>query len=194
MHTNTAVLSQDLHRSSSSSWVPKLSPQHKSKLLYAWRCQSVRLGVELTLGFVTRYYFLLECCCLIVAVLFLWGALSDERTRLQFEVQSLNGQSRSEPVTILYCLIWDSHNLKSHVLVFISPWIRVAQLYPPALGSLYVASCDSQGYGGGILIVPKPGVWGRPTETRQQISDRFNIWSQVPQWARRQDVQTDRQS
>jgi hypothetical protein len=27
----------------------------------------------------------------------------------------------------------------------------VAQLYPRALGSLYVASYDSQGYGGGIL-------------------------------------------
>jgi hypothetical protein len=26
----------------------------------------------------------------------------------------------------------------------------VAQLYPQALGSLYVASYDSQGYGGGI--------------------------------------------
>jgi restriction endonuclease Mrr len=28
---------------------------------------------------------------------------------------------------------------------------RVAQLYPQALGSLFVASYDSQGYGGGIL-------------------------------------------
>jgi hypothetical protein len=26
----------------------------------------------------------------------------------------------------------------------------VSQLYPQALGSLFVASCDSQGYGGGI--------------------------------------------
>jgi hypothetical protein len=31
----------------------------------------------------------------------------------------------------------------------------------------------------------------RGTETRQQISDRINIWSQVPQWARHQDVLTD---
>jgi hypothetical protein len=28
---------------------------------------------------------------------------------------------------------------------------RVAQLYPRALGSLFVASYDSQGYGGGII-------------------------------------------
>jgi hypothetical protein len=39
---------------------------------------------------VTRYYFLLEGCCLTVVV-FLRGALSDERTGLQFVVQSLNG-------------------------------------------------------------------------------------------------------
>jgi hypothetical protein len=34
--------------------------------------------------------------------------------------------------------------------VFIFPRNRVAQLYPQALGSLFVASYDSQGYGGGI--------------------------------------------
>jgi hypothetical protein len=34
----------------------------------------------------TRYYFLSKCCCPKFAVLFLWGALSDERTGLQFAV------------------------------------------------------------------------------------------------------------
>jgi hypothetical protein len=32
----------------------------------------------------------------------------------------------------------------------------VAQLYTRALGSLYVVSCDSQGYGGGIVTLPQP--------------------------------------
>jgi hypothetical protein len=32
---------------------------------------------------------------------------------------------------------------------------------------------------------------GRPAETRQQNSDRINIWSQVPQWARHQYVLTE---
>jgi hypothetical protein len=45
---------------------------------------SACLGAEPTLGLVTRYYFLPEGCCLKVAVLFLWGALSDEKTGLQF--------------------------------------------------------------------------------------------------------------
>jgi hypothetical protein len=37
-------------------------------------------------GLATGYYFLSECCCLKFAVLYLWGALSDERTGLQFAV------------------------------------------------------------------------------------------------------------
>jgi hypothetical protein len=36
----------------------------------------------------------------------------------------------------------------------------VAQLYPRALGSLYIVFYDSQGYGGGILILPLPGGTG----------------------------------
>jgi hypothetical protein len=44
----------------------------------------------------------------------------------------------------------DSSNLEGQVLVFISPRKRVARLYPQALGSLFVACYDSQGYGGGI--------------------------------------------
>jgi hypothetical protein len=38
-------------------------------------------------------------------------------------------------------------------LVLISRRNRVAQSYPQALGSLFVASCDPQGYGGGIFII-----------------------------------------
>jgi hypothetical protein len=49
---------------------------------------------------------------------------------------------------------WDSShftpNLEGQVLIFLSPRKKVARLYPQALGSLSVASYDSQGYGGGI--------------------------------------------
>jgi hypothetical protein len=51
---------------------------------------------------------------------------------------------------ILLSQIRDSPNLEAQVPVFISPWNRVAQLYPRALGSLFVASYDSQVYGGSI--------------------------------------------
>jgi hypothetical protein len=46
--------------------------------------------------------------------------------------------------------IRDSPNLEGLVPVFTPPRNRVARLYPQALGSLFVASYDSQGYGGGI--------------------------------------------
>jgi hypothetical protein len=67
--------------------------------------QSVYFGVEPTLELVSRYYFLSEGCCLKITALFLWSALSEQRTGLQFVVQSPSGPSRSKPVTILYYLI-----------------------------------------------------------------------------------------
>jgi hypothetical protein len=56
--------------------------------------------------------------------------------------QSLFGWSSAELTAIFYCLIWDSPSLEGQVAVFISPRNRVAQLYPWALGSLFVASYD----------------------------------------------------
>jgi hypothetical protein len=46
--------------------------------------------------------------------------------------------------------IRDSPILGGHVPLFTSPRNRVAQLYSQALGSLFVVSYDSRGYGGGI--------------------------------------------
>jgi hypothetical protein len=71
--------------------------------------------------------------------------------------QSLLSQSSSELTAIFYCLIWDSPNLEGQVPVFI--YNRVAQLYPRALGSLFVASYDSQGYGEGIRICIHAGLY-----------------------------------
>jgi hypothetical protein len=45
--------------------------------------QSVCLGMEDPCGTCDRI-LLPVCCCLKFAVLYLWGALSDERTALQF--------------------------------------------------------------------------------------------------------------
>jgi hypothetical protein len=42
-------------------------------------------------------------------------------------------------------------NIEDQVPVFMSTSDRVTLLYPQALGSLFVAFCDSQGYDGGIL-------------------------------------------
>jgi hypothetical protein len=51
---------------------------------------------------------------------------------------------------ILLSQFRDSPNLEGQVPVFISPRNRVARLYPQALGSIFVASYDSQSCGGGI--------------------------------------------
>jgi hypothetical protein len=62
----------------------------------------------------------------------------------------LRSESRGTLDHILLSQIRDSPNLEGQVPVFISPRNRVARLCPQALGSLFVASYDSQGNGGGI--------------------------------------------
>jgi hypothetical protein len=50
---------------------------------------------------------------------------------------------------IIAAQIQDSLNLDGQVPVIMSSSGRVAQLYPQALGSLFIAFYDSQGYSGG---------------------------------------------
>jgi hypothetical protein len=62
--------------------------------------------------------------------------------------QSFSDPTPTRLMTIFCCLRFHSSNLEGQVPVFISLRNRVARLYPQALGSLFVASYDSQGYGG----------------------------------------------
>jgi hypothetical protein len=64
----------------------------------------------------------------------------------------LRSESRGTHDHILLSQIRDSPNLEGQIPVLISPINRVARLYPQALGSFFVASYDSQGYGGGIRL------------------------------------------
>jgi hypothetical protein len=59
-------------------------------------------------------------------------------------------KSRGTHDRTLLSQVQGSPNLEGQVPVFISPRNREAQLYSQALGSLFVASYDSQGYGGDI--------------------------------------------
>jgi hypothetical protein len=63
---------------------------------------------------------------------------------------TLRFESRGSHDHILLSHIRDSPNLEGQVSIFISPRNIVAQLYPQALGSLFIASYNMQGYGGGI--------------------------------------------
>jgi hypothetical protein len=73
---------------------------------------------------------------------------------------------------ILLSQIRDSPNLEGQVPVFISPRNRVVWLYRQALGSLFVASYDSQGYGGGIRPRLHTGITenGNTTELKEEQS------------------------
>jgi hypothetical protein len=62
----------------------------------------------------------------------------------------LRSGSRGIHDHILLSQIRDSCNLEDQVSIFISPRNRVARLYLQALGSLFVASYDSNNCGGGI--------------------------------------------
>jgi hypothetical protein len=62
----------------------------------------------------------------------------------------LESESRGTHDHILLSQIRDSSNMEGQALVFVSSRKTVVQLYPQALGSLFIASYDSQGYGGGI--------------------------------------------
>jgi hypothetical protein len=63
---------------------------------------------------------------------------------------NLRSESRGTHDHLLLSQFRDSHNLVGQVTVFISLRNRVARLYPQALGYIFVASYDSQDYGGGI--------------------------------------------
>jgi hypothetical protein len=56
-------------------------------------------------------------------------------------------------LTIVVILGYDSRGTHDHILfskIRDSPRNRVAQSYPQPLASLFIAFCESQGYGGGI--------------------------------------------
>jgi hypothetical protein len=78
-----------------------------------------------------------------------------------------------------FTLIWESLNMESQVPVFISPRNRVAQLYPWSLGSLYVVSYDSQGYGGGILTCLHTGWYHTCNRSKSKLL--YN-WQSVSQY------------
>jgi hypothetical protein len=88
------------------------------------------------------------------------GTLSDEGTGplALASAAILGSKSCGTHDHILISQIRGSQNLEGQVPAFIFPRSRVAQLYSQALGFLFVASYDSQGYGGGIQTSLHAGI------------------------------------
>jgi hypothetical protein len=82
--------------------------------------------------------------------LLIWGAFSDERTCLSFTIADGPSQGSHSRVRVPRDSFETPPNLEGEAPIFISSRNMVARLYPQALGSFFVASYDSQGYGGGI--------------------------------------------
>jgi hypothetical protein len=132
----------------SSSWcqAPIWVPRPEFSVRDLWVCWHVALS--LMRGRICRLQLLLDFASIII----------------------LGTQSCGTLDQILLSQIWDSPNLVGQVPVFISPRKKVAQLYPPALGSIFVASYDSQGYSGGI--------WTRLQEEESVINCKLVIVKQ----------------
>jgi hypothetical protein len=126
----------------------------KLKLIYDWQSVDQFILVSGThLGPVTNFSFSLklplDICGFVILLRPLWredgSVIYLYNCLWALPKQSLLGRSPADLTAIVYSLIWDSPNLEDQVPVFISPRNRVAQLYPRALGSLFVPSYDSQG-------------------------------------------------
>jgi hypothetical protein len=86
-------------------------------------------------------------------------------------------------------------NLEGLVPVFISPRSRVARLYPQVQASFFIASFESQGYGGGIR--PRLHAGGHPTlKSKSNQSQSYDTtdgqsaslsWNKAPIWILRPD-------
>jgi hypothetical protein len=131
-------------------------PFHKSKSNSRYDLRSVDQSLLVSIpiwGPTPDLYY-----CETVAGWFKWGALSDEKTCVIYDywrsspAHSWCVESRGTHDHILFSQIRDSTNLEGQVPVFLSPRKTVAQLCSQALGSLFVVSYYSQGYGGNIRI------------------------------------------
>jgi hypothetical protein len=80
------------------------------------------------------------------------------------------GPSPAKLATIVYCLIETPPTWRARSPYLCPPRNKVAQLYPRALGSLFVSSYDSQGCGGGILTHLHTRFWTSNSYTSQSQS------------------------
>jgi hypothetical protein len=125
--------------------------ESESKLLYDWRITALATSpLKLT---TSNFIFQLNTCYYspYVTSSLPRGWLCRLQLLLVLASAVIPGsESHNSRDHIILSQIWDSPNLEGQVPVFIFPRNSVIQLYPQALGPLFVSSYHSQGYGGGI--------------------------------------------
>jgi hypothetical protein len=111
--------------------------------------QSVSLSWNKAPSLRSDFYY-----CQTVTGLLKWGALSDERTGLSFTTAA-GPRQRSHSRARVPWDSWPHFTLRIETpstwrarYPYLHPQERLTQLYPQALGFLFVASYGSQGYGG----------------------------------------------
>jgi hypothetical protein len=126
----------------------------ESELLYDWRFTANQFVLgQSPLRPTTSNFFQLNTCGYtpyVTSSLRRWWVCRLQLLLVLASAEILGSESRGTHDHILLSQIRDSPNLEGQIPVFISPRNRVAQLYPQAPGSIFVASYESQGYGGGI--------------------------------------------
>jgi hypothetical protein len=125
--------------------------ESESELLYDWRFTANQFILALSPLRPTTSIFQLNTCGYspYVTSSLTRGLVCRLQLLLAFASAAILGpESRGTHDQILLSETRDSPNLEGQVLVFIPSRNRLVQLYPQALGSLFVASYDSQGYGG----------------------------------------------
>jgi hypothetical protein len=118
--------------------------QSDSELLYDWRFTANQFVLETSpLGLMTsNFIFLMNTCGYSPYVTSSLTRGWVCRIQLLLVVSRafiLRSDSRETHDHILLSQIRNSPNLEGQVPVFISPRNRIAQLYPPALGSIFVS-------------------------------------------------------
>jgi hypothetical protein len=117
------------------------------KVKFSWSRRPAVFCVGLPSGTQDQIFLL----CLTVVGFLMLGTLSDERLGLQFTRTIASGPCQSSHCRVPVLQNSRPYFTENQVPVFISPRNRVAEIYPRALGSLFVALYDSQGCGAGIL-------------------------------------------
>jgi hypothetical protein len=129
------------------------------------------------LGLTFRFLFLSDRFWFVDVGRSFWWICHLQLLRVLASAVILGFEFRGTRDHILLSQIWDSHNLEGQVPIFISPRNRMSRLYPQALGSLFIASYDSQGYGGGIRIHLHASSNTAPLDCCTTVTTIFNTLS-----------------